>query len=149
KGGRVNPTLTIKVLKMQAQTIASYALGSAFYSALVVFLFHSFIVQHTAFFQQYLTILPKALLQAFNISGPNIFPFGGFLVAEYLSCIWVVIVAAFIISFTSGAIAREVEQGTIELVLAYPVGRMRFFLSKVVVLVLDLRATVAATVGLN
>src|SRR5207237_9448733 len=61
KGGRVNPTLTIKVLKMQAQTIASYALGSAFYSALVVFLFHSFIVQHTAFFQQYLTILPKAL----------------------------------------------------------------------------------------
>jgi len=143
----VNPTLTIKVLKMQAQTIASYALGSAFYSALVVFLFHSFIVQHTAFFQQYLTILPKALLQAFNISGSNIFTFGGFLGAEYLSFIWVVIVAAFIISFTSGAIAREIEQGTIELVLAYPVGRIRFFLSKVAALVLALLAIVAATLG--
>jgi ABC-2 type transport system permease protein len=143
----LNATLTLKVLKMQARTIASYALGSAFYSALVVFLFHSFIQQHSAFFQQYLTILPRALLQAFNISGANILTFGGFLGAEYLSFIWVVIVAAFIISFTSGAIAREIEQGTIELVLGYPVGRIRFFLSKVAALVLALLAIVAVTLG--
>ena len=140
-------TMTLKVLGMQARTIASYALGSAFYSALIVVLFHTFIQQHAAFFQQYLTILPKALLQAFNISGGNILTFGGFLGAEYLSFIWVVIIAAFVISFTSGAVAREVEQGTIELVLAYPIGRIRFFLSKVAALAIGVLLIVAATLA--
>src|SRR5712692_5004752 len=122
--------LIAKVLKMHASAIASYSGGSFFYSVMVVVLFQQFMLQHKSFFQQYLTIIPKGLLRAFNAGG-DITSFGGFVGAEYLSFIWVVIVVAFVIAFTSGALAKELEQGTLELVLAYPIGRVRFFLSKV------------------
>ena len=140
-------TLTAKALKLQAQTIASYALGAAFYSVLVVFLFQRVVEQHKGFLTQYLAVLPKALLRLFNIGGTDLISFGGFVGAEYLSFIWVVIVAAFTIAFTSGALAKELEQGTLELMLSYPLGRLRFFFSKVAALLVALAVIVLGTVG--
>ncbi len=140
-------TLTTKVLKLQTQTILSYALGAAFYSFLIVILFQRFVVQHRGFITQYLTVVPKALLRAFNIGGSDLTSFGGFVGAEYLSFIWVVIIAAFTIAFTSGAVAKELEQGTLELILAYPLGRIQFLLSKVVALLLASGVIVLGTVA--
>ena len=139
-------TLTRKVLRMQATSIASYAAGAAFYSLLVVVLFERFIEQHKAFFEQYVKIIPKALLRLFS-AGSDLTSFGGFVGAEYLSFIWVVIIAAFVISFTSGALAKELEQGTLELLLAYPLGRIQLFLSKLAAMVIALAIIVAATLG--
>ncbi|GAC1480595.1 MAG: hypothetical protein PVSMB9_05460 [Candidatus Dormibacteria bacterium] len=140
-------TLAAKTLKLQAQTIVSYAFGAAFYSVLIVFLFQRVVEQHKGFLNQYLTVVPKALLRLFNIGGTDLISFGGFVGAEYLSFIWVVIVAAFTIAFTSGALAKELEQGTLELVLSYPMGRLRFLFSKVAALLLALAAIVLSTVG--
>jgi ABC-2 type transport system permease protein len=140
----MSSTLIAKVLKMHASALSSYSGASFFYSLLVVILFQQFMVQHKVFFQQYLTIIPKGLLRAFNAGG-DITSFGGFVGAEYLSFIWVVVVVAFVIAFTSGALAKELEQGTLELVLAYPIGRIRFFLSKVAALFIGILAIVGAT----
>ncbi len=137
-------TLIAKVLKMHTSAIASYSGASFFYSLLVVVLFQQFMVQHKSFFDQYLSIVPKGLLRVFNAGG-DLTSFGGFVGAEYLSFIWVVVVVAFVIPFTSGALAKELEQGTLELVLAYPIGRVRFFLSKVAALVIGILLIVGAT----
>jgi ABC-2 type transport system permease protein len=139
-------TLTSKVLKLQAPSILAYALGSIFYSFLIVVLFQRFVEQHKTFLTQYVSVMPRALLRAFNVGG-DFTTFGGFVGAEYLSFIWVVIVAAFVIAFTSGALAKELEQGTLELILAYPLGRVRFFASKLAALVIGLAVIVVATVG--
>lgn len=136
--------LVAKVLKMHASALTSYSGASFFYSLLVVVLFQQFMVHHKSFFEQYLNIMPKGLLRAFNAGG-DITSFGGFVGAEYLSFIWVVIVVAFVIAFTSGALAKELEQGTLELVLAYPIGRTRFFFSKVAALVVGILVIVGAT----
>jgi ABC-2 type transport system permease protein len=143
----VSWALTIKVLKLQRQGVLAYAFGAAFYSFLIVVLFQRFVVLHKGFLNQYLTVVPRALLRAFNIGGSDLTSFGGFVGAEYLSFIWVVIIAAFTIAFTSGALARELEQGTIELMLAYPLGRLRFFFSKVAALLLGTAAIVGCTVA--
>ncbi|MDQ6882670.1 MAG: ABC transporter permease [Candidatus Dormibacteraeota bacterium] len=140
-------TLTGKVLKLQAPTILSYAGGAAFYSFLIVVLFQRFIVQHRGFINQYLTVIPRALLHAFNIGGSDLTSFGGFVGTGYLSFVWVLIIAAFTIAFTSGALARELEQGTLELILAYPLGRIQFLLSKVLALLLACGVIVAGTVA--
>lgn len=139
-------TLVVKVLKMQANSIASYAAGSALYSLLVVVLFQQFVERNKSFFENYINIMPKALLRVFNAGG-DLTSFGGFVGAEYLSFIWVVLAAAFVIAFTSGALAKELEQGTLELMLAYPLGRGRFFLSKVAALVAGVLIIVVATVA--
>ena len=136
--------LIAKALKMHGGAIAAYSWGSFLYSVMVVVLFQQFMVQHTSFFQQYLSIIPKGLLRAFNAGG-DLTSFGGFVGTEYLSFIWVVIVVAFVIAFTSGGLAKELEQGTLELVLAYPIGRIRFFLSKVAALIIGILVIVGAT----
>lgn len=142
----MSSTLVVKVLKMQANSIASYAVGSALYSLLVVVLFQQFVERNKSFFENYINIMPKALLRVFNAGG-DLTSFGGFVGAEYLSFIWVVLAAAFVISFTSGALAKELEQGTLELMLAYPLGRGRFFISKVAALVAGVLIIVVATIA--
>jgi ABC-2 type transport system permease protein len=139
-------TLTRKVLKMQASSLASYAFGSAFYAVLIVVLYQQFVQQHRSVFEQYVKVAPKALLQMFNISGGNLATLGGFLGAEYLSFIWVIVIAIFVISFATGALVRELEQGTLELMLAYPISRLGFYLSKVAALVVGVAIIVGVTI---
>lgn len=138
-------TLTAKTLKLQAGTVAAYALAAAAYSVMVVVLFERVIARHIGFVQQYVGLFPKGLLRLFNVGG-GFTTFGGFVGAEYLSFVWVVLVAAFAIAFTSGALARELEQGTLELLLAYPIGRLRVFASKVAAALVGLVIITAATV---
>ena len=73
--------------------------------------------------------------------------FEGFLSLEHLQFFWVIAVAAFIIGFASRAIAGEVEQGTIALLLSQPVTRTQIFFSKLAVGVIGIVALVGATVG--
>ncbi len=140
----MNWTLAVKVLQMNARGVASYAAGCFFYSLLVVVLFQRVITQHAAFFRQYVDLFPKSFLRLFNAAG-DFTTLGGFVGAEYLSFLWVVIVAAFVITFTSGALAQELEQGTLELLLAYPISRIRVLTSKLAALVAALLIIVAAT----
>jgi len=73
--------------------------------------------------------------------------FEGFLSLEHLNFFWVIAVSAFIIGFASRAIAGEVEQGTIALLLSQPVTRTQIFLSKLAVGVLGIAALVGAVMG--
>lgn len=141
-------TLTRKVLKLQATSLVSYAGGALLYSLMAVVLFERVIAPHANFIQQYIRLFPKGFLRAFNAGG-DYTTFGGFVAAEYLGFMWVVILVAFLVSFTSGALARELEQGTLELLLAYPLSRARVFNSKVLALMIGLALIVSATlVGL-
>lgn len=142
----MNLTLGLKVLKMQASSLASYAFGSAFYAVLIVVLYKSFVEQHRSVFEQYVKVVPKELLQIFNVSGTNLLTLGGFLGAEFLSFIWVIVIAIFVISFASSALARELEQGTLELMLAYPVSRLSFYLSKAAALLVGVAVIVGITI---
>ena len=55
----------------------------------------------------------------------------GYLAADYRHPLYIVIVSAFVISAAGGAVSREVERGTILLLLACPVPRWRFLTAKI------------------
>lgn len=73
--------------------------------------------------------------------------FEGFLSLEHLNFFWVIAVSAFIIGFASRAIAGEVEQGTIALLLSQPVTRTQIFFSKMAVGILGTVALVWSVMG--
>ncbi|MFA5009719.1 MAG: ABC transporter permease subunit [Patescibacteria group bacterium] len=73
--------------------------------------------------------------------------FEGFLSLEHLKFFWVIAVCAFMIGFASRAIAGEVEQGTIALLLSQPVTRTQIFFSKLAVGVIGIVALTTATIG--
>ncbi|HEX7456390.1 MAG TPA: ABC transporter permease subunit [Candidatus Nanoarchaeia archaeon] len=74
---------------------------------------------------------PQDLMKAFNINLENFLSsFEGFMSGEYFSLLWPIILIVLIIAYAGSAIAGEIEQGTIELLLAQPISRLRIFFSK-------------------
>lgn len=73
----------------------------------------------------------QGLLDAFNVNLDYYFSsLEGFLAAEYYSLVWPAIVIILAINFAGSAIAGEVDQGTIEILLAQPISRFQIYTSK-------------------
>src|SRR4030066_1336854 len=74
---------------------------------------------------------PQDLMKAFGIEIDTfISSFEGFIGGEYFSMLWPIILIVLIIAYAGSAIAGEIESGTIELLLAQPISRLRIFFSK-------------------
>jgi ABC-2 type transport system permease protein len=74
---------------------------------------------------------PDAFLQAFNVDVSQLFlSLEAFLAAEHFSLMWPIILIVFIISLGGSAIAGEVDDGTIEILLAQPLSRTKIYFSK-------------------
>ena len=54
----------------------------------------------------------------------------GFLAADYRHPLYLVMLSSFVIASTVGAIAREIERGTVLMLLAAPIARWRFLAAK-------------------
>jgi ABC-2 type transport system permease protein len=76
-------------------------------------------------------VFPEDLMKAFGIDMEKyITSFEGFIAGEYFSMLWPIILIVFIIAYAASSIAGEIESGTIELLLAQPISRLRVFFSK-------------------
>lgn len=74
---------------------------------------------------------PEAFLKAFGVEAKSLFlHLESFLAAEHYSFMWPLILIVLIISLGSSAIAGEIEQGTIEVLLAQPISRARIYWAK-------------------
>lgn len=74
---------------------------------------------------------PEVMLKALNIDMASFLTsLEGFLTAENFSIMWPIILIILTISLGTGAIAGEVEKGTIEILLAQPLSRVKIFLAK-------------------
>ncbi len=74
--------------------------------------------------------MPPELLAAFVGSEVDLGTLGGFFQGEYLGLMWIAIVSSAMIAYSSKAIAGEIAVGTMELLLAQPISRLRFVLTR-------------------
>ena len=105
------------------------SLGLAAYSWFIVWYYPQF-AGNAEFFEQIMKVMSSEMMAAFGAADLSVGTLGGFLGVEYLSLIWVIIVAAAVISVAAKSIASEVESGTLDLTLAQPVSRLRVALSR-------------------
>jgi len=74
---------------------------------------------------------PEGLLKAFNVDMTAFSTsFNAFLAAENFSFMWPILAIMIGIGYGSASIAGEIEKGTIEIMLAMPVSRLKIFFSK-------------------
>jgi ABC-2 type transport system permease protein len=85
------------------------------------------------------------MMAAFGAADLNFGTLGGFLGVEYLSLIWVAIVAAAVIGFAAKSIASEVDDGTMDLTLTQPVSRLQVAVSRWTAMVIYATAISLAT----
>ncbi|MCH8049392.1 ABC transporter permease subunit [Patescibacteria group bacterium] len=81
-------------------------------------------------FEELIDIYPEAFLQAFGIDNLRFDTIEKFLAVEYYSIFWPIAMIVLVIGLAGSAIAGEIENGTIEHLLAKPIERWKLFLSK-------------------
>jgi len=120
-----------------AKTLKNNRIGLSIYIAIcVVFVwmyaaFYPSIFKEGEKLREAFKAYPQDMLKAFGIEIDTfISSFEGFISGEYFSMLWPIILIVFIIAYSASAIAGEIEQGTIELLLAQPISRLRIFFSK-------------------
>ena len=100
--------------------------------------------QQAASFNQLLKSFPQPILQALgaNVSLSSV---GGLLVSKQYGLIWPLMAAFLVVSFAGGTIAGEIDNGTLGVLLAQPLSRLKIYLAKYAAGIVGL----AAFVGLS
>ena len=89
-------------------------------------------------------LLPETVKALLKAQGGFATTANGYLAADYRHPVYIVTIAAFVIGAASGAISREVERGSIVLLLACPLARWRLLLAKSAALALGLLVLLVA-----
>lgn len=104
--------------------------------ALLVWMYVAFypgIKEESAALQEAFSNYPEGFLKVFGIDPAefNIFDtFESFLTVEHYSLLWPLVIIIFVISMGGSFIAGEVDDKTIEFLLAQPISRLKIFFSK-------------------
>ena len=105
-----------------------YGLGLLVYSLLMALLYPMF-SKSGVNLEEYIKQFPEAFMKAFGVQEMGKFTFTSYIGMEYLNLMWVIVVLFFIAYFAARMIAEGIEKGTIELLLARPLSRIKIALT--------------------
>ena len=122
--------LIVQTVKKSKWSIVGYALTGA----LMVWLFVSIwptIAQRGQELEKLFESYPQELFKAFGIEGQSFLAnLEGYLGGEQYSITWQIMLLMLVVSFGGGALAGEIERGTIGILLSQPISRIKLFLGK-------------------
>lgn len=120
-----------RTIRDRKYSILAYFLASVAFLWMYVALYPQ-IRDQAQNFSKLLEAYPESLMKAFNID-PNQMLFSTiepYLAMEQFNFVWPIMLFAFFIAWGGSAIAGEVEKGTIEMLLAQPILRLKIFMAK-------------------
>ncbi|MEK7817052.1 MAG: ABC transporter permease subunit [Actinomycetota bacterium] len=141
----INLNLLRRSFADKSVSIGAYAVGIAAYAVLILAIWPS-LKENLATLQQLWESYPESIRKAFGGENMQFASFDGFLSVEYFSQMWPIIMIAFTVSIATGAIAAEVEKGTMELLLSQPVTRRAVFFTRYLFFLTGLIILIAASV---
>ena len=144
------------VLTLARVGVGAWALIVAFWALMVVWIYPS-LSDAEVDFEEYLNAMPEQVRAAIGVAAPEeaalvfeggAFTFVGWLNIEYLSYL-PLLLGIYAVVYCGGLVSKEVERGTLDVVLSQPVKRTTFLLSKLAgFMTLALAVTVASTLAL-
>jgi ABC-2 type transport system permease protein len=100
----------------------------------------AFLFMHTSIFPSFkdqqidiskmLESMPKGFIDAFGLQDYDMSKFENYISGEEFSLIWPLLLLIMSISLAGGAIAAEVEKGTIEVLLSQPISRSKLYVAR-------------------
>lgn len=141
----MNVNLLRRTIADKRVSLLVYAAGVAIYALFVLAIWPS-LKSNLSTLNQLWQSYPETLRKAFGGADMQFATFDGFVSVEYFSQMWPIIMTAFSVSIASGAIAGEIEKGTMELLLAQPVSRRGVLVTRHFFFELGLVFLIAASV---
>ena len=136
----------LKALRDHGRSLLWWLVGVAAYTIFIM-LFYPTLQQNSQLLGDYLKALPEPVLAAFMGMGEarDITSPAGFLNAYLFALVMPVIILVYAVIAGGDAIAGEEERGTLDLLLANPIGRVRVLLEKFAFLAVGVTVLAAAT----
>lgn len=125
-------------------TVLWYALGIVLYGLLILSVYPA-VRDNAQTFSQLSETFSKAVIDAFGASDMG--SLADFVGGKFLNVVWPVVAGVFVIMAGAATVAREIERGTIELLLSVPKSRTRLFAAKLAAMLVGIVLLVATTVG--
>ncbi len=104
-----------------------FTVGLVLYSWLMVWLYPVF---SQGEYQELLERMPQEIIAVFGGQNLGFDTLGGFMQAEYLGLMWMLIVCSAIIVYAAQSFAGEIGDGTMEFALSQPVSRLSYAITK-------------------
>ncbi|KKT44230.1 MAG: hypothetical protein UW34_C0014G0002 [Parcubacteria group bacterium GW2011_GWA2_44_15] len=120
--------IALRALKDKKIFLLSFVLGGIGMAWMYAALFPT-IAKLSEPYNKILETFPKSLLQAFGFEGAFT-GFESYMSAEHFGFVWPIMLIFLIASFAGASISREIEKGTMEILLSLPVSRVKIFFGK-------------------
>jgi len=124
-------SLIKRALKDRKYQVIFFSLGSTIFLEMYIALFPA-LQKQAQQMTKLLETYPESMWKAFNIDKSTLTfdKLGPYLGMEQFNFIWPILVVILVIGFANYSIANEVERGTIEILLAQPLSRLKVFFSR-------------------
>lgn len=124
----MNPTLFKHMMKANGRGILSFAVGSAFYMLLMVWVYPS-LAENTKYLNNMLKAMPSGLTAAFGYQN-GFGSFESFISGEFYGLLFVLILTIYGIMFPIHLVARLVDKGSMANLLSTPNTRTKVVVHK-------------------
>ncbi len=121
-------TLLRGTLHQRRSSIFWFCISLLLYSWMMVWFWE----QMGSVYSKMLENYPQEVLALFGGNEVSFASMGGFFQVEYLGLMWMIIIAAAVVIFAGKAFSGEIGAGTMELLLAQPISRVRVAVTRVV-----------------
>ncbi|MGG0658739.1 ABC transporter permease subunit [Rummeliibacillus pycnus] len=114
-------SLYMQMMKVHLKGIMNYAIGSAFYMLLMVWIYPS-IAENTKSLNDFMNVMPKGVMKAFGFEN-GFGTFESYISGEYYGVILTIILTIFCILLPTQLIAKLIDQGSMAYLLSTPTTR--------------------------
>jgi len=139
----VNGKLYLTMLKTNGRTLSSYALGSALYLWLIIWIYPS--IAGAKGFNEIIQKMPESLLKAFGYSH-GFQDLNGFMAGEFYGLLFLIILSIYCIMMATQLIVRLVDRGAMAFLLASPTSRTQVAFTQAMVILTGLLLIVLMTI---
>jgi len=122
-------SIILRILKDKKVAVIAYGIGMF----LIVLMFagmYPTMLENADKLENFVDVYPEAFMDAFGIDDFRFDTIEKFLAVEYYSIFWPIAMIILVTGLAGSAIAREIENGTIEYLLAKPIERWKLYISK-------------------
>lgn len=139
----MNGTLYRAMFKANSRTISSFAIGSALYLWLMIWIYPSFSKAHGI--NDLIKSMPEGILKAFSMSN-GIQDLVGFMSGEFYGLIYLILLSIYSVMITTQLIARLVDRGSMAFLLSSPTSRVKVGLTQAAVVISGLVIIMVITI---
>lgn len=118
-----------RTIKDRKVVILAYIIAASAFLLMYISMFPSFADQKDQW-DAMMKTMPESMMKAFNLGDYSFAALENFLSAEEFMFVWPLLLIILAISSAGGAIAAEIEKGTIELLLSQSISRIKLFIAR-------------------